>query len=388
MAFRGIGDAATQVIKDQNQLGMEAAQLSETARQFDARLNEQKASRAESAKQFEATQAANAAQNAEHTRQFDVTAGQRAQAAQESSRQYEQSRQDTLAQQGVQNAQAERKFGLDLIKTDLDLRTSEAALKGADAETQLKYAQLKQYTTAADEEARQRKNRESAAIRTFVGLGVAAGANGGVIPVKAGEIAGKEIGAAGGVQGFTDFGGDGYTYLRIPGENGQVVEKKISPAQMYLAMSQEYGKDYADAWKDLFSRNQTALATIAKAQADAEAKAQPSARDRMTMITNFNSYADREEKLMNTDFANRAQHEANAKQARDAAAELTKGALGKTGTDAGADKASPTEGFMSDSDREKFGVPAGARLSKDANGVLTAVWLENGEVKRMRFREQ
>lgn len=394
MAFRGIGDAATQVIKDQNQLGMEAAQLSETARQFDARLSEQRASRAESAKQFQATQAANAAQTAEQTRQFDVSAQQKQAGAAEQTRQFEVSRQDELAQRaaqaGRQTLQDERQYGLDLIKADLDMRTSEAGLKGMDAENQLKYAQLKQYTTAADEEARQRKNREDAAIRTFVGLGFAAGANGGTIPVKAGEIAGKEIGAKAGVQGFTDFEGDGYTYIRIPDENGQIIEKKISPGQMYLAAYQQYGKDYADSWKDLFVRNQTALATIAKAQADAQAKSQPSARDRMTMITNFNRYADAEAKKMETDYANRAQHEANAKMARDAAARLTESALKE---ETGEKSATPTSfSSLKDGDPapaeivKQYGLPPDARIYVDPrSGEKSVKWREGGRYMSRKF---
>lgn len=51
--FRGIGDAATEVIKDQNQLGMEAARLSETARQFDVSAADREKARLGKSRQFD-----------------------------------------------------------------------------------------------------------------------------------------------------------------------------------------------------------------------------------------------------------------------------------------------------------------------------------------------
>lgn len=390
MAFRGIGDAATQVIKDQNQLGMEAAQLSETARQFDARLNEQKASRAESAKQFEATQAANAAQNAEQTRQFDVTAGQRAQAAQESTRQYEQSRQDTIAQQGVQNArqavQDERQYDLDMFKTGLYAQAQASDMETQDADTQMKRAQLKQYVSIADDEERRRKNRETLAKGTFGGLIISGTLNGGFVPQQALESASKDIGDKNTkfVAGYKDPETELWAF-DIQGADGKITTLKMDPVQQYTAISEGLGEKEGQMFASLYKNNQTVSAAIERARVTAAEKAKTQ-RDPVKMITNFNAYADREEKLMNTDFPNRAQHEANARQARDAAARLTEGML--QGTDAGATKSSVGPYTMSESDMTKFGVPRGARVSMDKDGIITAFWSENGEVKKMRFREE
>ena len=271
-SFRGIGDAATQVIQDQNRLGMQAAGLSEQARQFDVSVEERRKAREQQAAQFNAAQQAEAAragaQMAEQSRQFDTGMAQRERTLAEQQRQFN-------VGQGLEQAKFARQQGIDDFRMGLESLTASADLAGKDADTRMRLAQLGQYVAATADEERKRKNREQMAKGAFGSLAVAALMNGGVMPVSALEIANKELGdkdnriVGGGVDPES-----GVAFFNIQSADGTAKQLKMSPENQFALLQNTYGDEVAGIFANKYKQNATVSAALERAKIQAQTKAE------------------------------------------------------------------------------------------------------------------
>lgn len=266
MAFAGIGDAATQVIKEQNQIGMQGASIAENARQFDISARQRRDQLAEQARQFDIQQAENA-------RQFDVSQAEQAGrlAVSESAASARQRAQlaENARQFDIETARARQ---LDDFKMGLESLTASADLAGKDADTQMRIAQLKQYIAATADEDRRRKNRETMAKGAFGSLALSAIMNGGVMPTSAIELANRELGdkenviIGGGVDDAS-----GIAFFDVRGSDGSVKQLKMAPEKQYALLQDTYGAEVADMFSKRYSSNEAVMAAIERAKIAAEA---------------------------------------------------------------------------------------------------------------------
>lgn len=357
MAFRGIGDAATQVIKDQNQQGMEAARLSENARQFDAGSAQRRAQLGESARQFDAGMKQDSAKLAENTRQFDAASGQRQSNMDEQTRQFEAQRADTAAQQN-------RQYSVEDFKLAMQSRMDESTLASQDVDTQARRAQLNQYLAATEQEQRRRANREKMARGTFFGLVSSSWANGGVSSAEANRIAAQELGAKS-VKTVTDME-TGDNYFEIVGQDGTVTTKTMPAALAYMGFAEDNGPEAAKPFLDFWSHNATVKARIeaikAKSAADAATK-EDARRDPLKVAEVFRKQA--ESKLKQAEaikMSDPAASEDLIKSAGSDTAQATKLASSVIPADMGGGEVAPpfkTESTVFNADeRKSLGIPA------------------------------
>lgn len=259
--FRGIGDAATQVIQQQKDRDMRAAQLSEQARQFDV-------SRQQEDRQFAVQTGLRQQAAAEQSRQFDA---EQAAAAQRQQAGLAEERRQFDATQGLRQAEFSRQQGIDEFRMGLEALTASTDLAAKDADTQLRMAQLKQYLAATQQEEQQRKSRETLAKGTFGSLALSAMMNGGVVPANALALANKEIGDAqnqvvgGGVDPDT-----GTAFFQFRGPDGTVTTKNMPPESQYALLRETYGDDVAAIFANKYKQNATVAAGIERARLAAD----------------------------------------------------------------------------------------------------------------------
>lgn len=300
MAYRGIGDAATAVIESQNRLGMQAAGLSEQARQFDENKKAQEQSRLEQARQFDVAASQRERGMAEDRRQFEAGLGQRERGMAEDRRQFdvgaaqrERGMAEGARQFDVEQARASAK---DEFNMALDAMTAQADMESKDAETRKKLLQLREYTAAADEEQKQRRNRENMAKGAFGGLVTAAMRNNGVIPANVLEIANRELGdqnnriVGGGIDEAS-----GIAFFDVQGPDGQVKQLKMRPENQYALMQTLYGDQGAEMFATTYKNNASVLAAIERKReelgikrVEALGKAAGSLSERIAKLTEKN----------------------------------------------------------------------------------------------------
>lgn len=258
--FRGIGDAATEVKMKQDQMALQES-LSNAARASSESMAN--ASRAESARQFNIS--ANAQQNrlAEDVRRFDSTlAAQQENTAwarsQEEKKLAEDTRRFDVSQQAAlrDDQRADRQLSLQ----EFGARLSEARL-GMDAEshdiqTKMGVAQLDQYLAATKEEQMSRTARENMAKGAFGSLVIAGRMNGGVMPLKAIELANQQLGdkdnqIVGG--GFDEDTGIAFFNIKnMLDPNAPPKTIRMTPENQYAAIHAGVSKQAADLWMDTF----------------------------------------------------------------------------------------------------------------------------------------
>ena len=254
--FTGVGDAATKVIANQNQLGMQAAQLSENARQFDASQEEAEKQRTENTRQFDATAERADASAAENTRQFEKTGEQKQAVLKEGARQYDLTRADGLSQQ-------ERQAAIEELTLSLNALTTESNLANQDANTQVLRANLAQYMAVTEREQQQRQNRDKLLRGGFLGATLSSISNGGVGTVAGGNLLLQQLGIKKGrAQYFTDME-TGDTYFDILNEDtGEQIQKMIPAALAVAVMREDHGDDFADSFAKVWMGNKAVMSKI------------------------------------------------------------------------------------------------------------------------------
>lgn len=263
--FRGIGDAATQVIQQQKDRDMRAAQLSEQARQFDINAANERAKEAEQARRFDTNVGLNREQAAEQARRFDVNTSVGREQAAEQARQFDV---DTARQQ----AEFSRQQGIDDFNMQLDALTASTDLAAKDADTQMKLATLNEYVTAQREEERRIKNRDNMARTAIGGLVTATILNGGVPPVAALSLASKQLGAEDGSQiagGLTDPDTDEIIF-NVVGKDGAQSEIRVPFERQLPIIEWIGGKPLVDSFASRYKNNAARQAEIRKFETSRE----------------------------------------------------------------------------------------------------------------------
>lgn len=389
--FRGIGDTATQVKMQQDEMALRAAQISENARQANMQQASQAAGRAQQARQFNQSLG-------EQGRQFDAS-----QAAGEGREAWRQGFAEKQA--GVSNAADERRTRAAEYGAQLQAYTTAAELQNKDIDTRMKTAQLGAYVAATLEEQRKLKSREEDAIAVFAALGQTAAMNGGTIPVSAGNLAAQELGLkGGGIRGQIDLDGTGNTHYEIPDDNGQIIQKSISPDRMYSAIELRSGKAAADFWAKNLEHNMQATAMIQRARIQAEAKAAVNPAQKVQAANYL--VKDVENQLKAFDAANpgliapgakakpeqveayntlKAERDAIAKQA-DPARAFLKTMFGGESPAAGIAVPAPAE--ITPEVLEANGIPWNAKVTVDPQtGKRMAVWRGGGAMNTREINE-
>jgi hypothetical protein len=250
-SFRGIGDAATPVKMQQDQMAQQAAleanRLNQQANQFeesqDFRRKENKVVRDEQKRQFEVGAKADAdklvwardqakLKNAEDLRRFDL--------GQEAAGRQEQRQERQLTMEEVRNTLAQR-------------RDTTAAAQG-DIQTKAAQAQLDHYLSLAARDKKAQEDREKLAKGAFAGMLFAARDNGGVVPVSVLEQANKELGDKDNriVGGWLDEQTGLATWEVVNLPTGQKTKKNLTPDKQYAMIYGGTSKDEADMWYNMY----------------------------------------------------------------------------------------------------------------------------------------
>lgn len=376
MAFRGIGDSATQVKMQQNQQALQAAQIRENARQADMNRSAQREARAQQASQFQASLG-------EQGRQFDVS-----QAAGADKTAW----QKDFAERGMaqETGMAERKMNLAEFGASLQAMTAAADMEGKDADTKLRLAQLNQYVAATSDEEKRRANREKLAKGAFGSLAVSGLMNGGVMPVSAIELANRELGdkdnriVGGGIDPES-----GIAFFDVQKADGSKQQLKMPPENQFAVLKEVYGDEVAGMFAANYKGNAAINAAIERAKIAAQAKstadeAKATAAQKDPLKISAALRASGEAKLkaagatMDMEAKNRLTDEATKSFAD--ADRVLQGALPE-GTKA------PPPAEISPELLKANGVPPGYRTQIDpATGETTVYWRAGGKTMSMKVK--
>jgi len=250
MAFRGIGDTATEVAMKQDQLAVQASQAAaaraQQDSQFKASMEAQKENTAWNRSNTEAVKA-------EEARRFDI------------------------GQQKVERQLSMQEFSNTLMQQ----RNAAEATKDA-AQTKVANLQFAQYDAAAKEEALARSTREAAAKSAFGSLVIVGRQHGGVMPQKAIELANQQLADK---DTFIQGGGfdeeTGIAWFDVvenatgkdPNKSSSTVKTiRLTPENQYTMIHGGLGKEAADGWKETFKVGSSARAGIELRQREAQDK--------------------------------------------------------------------------------------------------------------------
>lgn len=364
--FRGIGDSATQVKMQQDQQKLQAAQISESARQADLGRISQAQARAQQASQFDKSQAQQASQ-------FDTA---QSAAADKDAWQRDFAERTAVTESGLN----ERKMNLADFGARLNAMVSDAEVTGKDAETRLRLAQLNQYVAATADEDRRRKNRETLAKGSFGSLAISAMMNGGVMPVSAIELANREIGDPDNrvVGGGTDPE-TGIAFFNIAKKDGTQTQLKMSPENQYGLLQEVYGDAIASEFAANYKNNAAVNAAIERARAAAAAKSTP---DPVKAANAMTAVGQAKVKAADATF-DMAEKKRLVAEGTKTISEAENMLRGTTPGAAGRPTAAPE---VSDADISAAGVPPGYRKQIDpATGDTVVYWRENGKMMSAKF---
>jgi hypothetical protein len=379
-AFRGIGDTATQVKMQQDEMALRAAQISENARQANMSQASQAAGRAQQAQQFNQSLG-------EQGRQFDAS-----QAAGEGREAWRQGFAEKQA--GVANAMDERKLNLSEFGAMLNAKMTEAELAGKGVDTKARLAQLNQYVAATADEDKRRKNREQMAKGAFGSLAVAGIMNGGVMPSSAIELANRELGdkdnriVGGGIDPAS-----GIAWYDVQKADGTKTQLKMPPENQFAVLKEVYGDDVAGMFASNYKQNAAVSAAIERARVTAEGKASVEAakttakqQDPLRLLEATRKSVEAKLKLaeLTTDITEREKLQGEARAGLAEYDKMLRGAMpGGEQTTASVAPAEITPEAL-----EANGIPSDAKVAVNPQtGKRMAVWRANGVMNTREIGE-
>jgi hypothetical protein len=253
-SFRGIGDAATPVKMQQDQMAQQAAleanRLNQQAQQFEETKDMQKENTAWARSQAEKA-------DAENTRRFDIADERANKALAEDSRRFNigdqrASRGELAGLRG--EGRAERQLTMEEVRNTLAARRDTQQAAQGEIQTKAAQAQLDHYLAIAAQDKKAREDREKLAKGAFAGMLFAARDNGGIVPVSALEQANRELGDKDNriIGGWLDdtTGLATWEVLNIP--TGQKTKKNLTPDKQYAMIYGGTSKDEADMWYGMY----------------------------------------------------------------------------------------------------------------------------------------
>ena len=381
-SFRGIGDTATQVKMQQDQMGLQASQIAENARQADMSRIAQAQGRAQQAQQFNQSLA-------EQRRQFDIS---QAAGAEKAAWQQGFAEKQAAAETGM----AERKLNLSEFGAMLNAKMTEAELAGKDVDTKGKWAQLNQYVAVTADEEKRRKNREQMAKGAFGSLAIASMLNGGVMPAAAIELANRELGdkdnriVGGGIDPAS-----GVAFFDVQKADGSRSQLKMPPENQFSVLKEVYGDDVADMFASNYKQNAAVTAAIERARVTAEGRAtgkaaEPAAKRQDPLVISEALRKSAEAKLkaaegMGADFEGQAKLREEAQKGLADADRVLQGALPESVREKPAPKPAPITSEII----EKNDIPPNYRTQVDpATGETTIFWRTGGKPMSMKLPAQ